>query len=211
VIYELDGSAAIADVERRLKGYPALLEDVIHKAIKTVNSTGRKHLVDRLMKILPVRWPTIIKRRVLYKRESPNVATITLYDEPIELTSFKGQWSNKNYVIEVVKGGMTVVVPNAFKGKSFTDNDSNTGHKGGHPLLAVFSRDVDAPSRRQTVGHYKGNIGRMRKPTHRARPIMMSTVLANKPDIIPDETAFLQKMFEKALTNGANRALGVKA
>ena len=191
-------SASVAAALSQLGRYPALMQQAIHKAIGRTVKSGRANLVRELSAQMAVRWKTIIKRRAKYKFFGPTSGEVRLTDEPMSATSFKGKFSNRGYTMQVMKDGYTVVIPSAFKGKGLDGK------------FSLFSRDENAASRRQMAGHYKKNIGKMRKPTHKVVPITMSQIVARKPEIVAKETAFLQAIFERQITKGVARALGVK-
>jgi hypothetical protein len=165
----IEPDEASREALKRIEEFPALSKKVSERAVESTLRSGRRSLVNMLFAKMGIRWKTIAQRRAKYKKTGPTSGEIVLSDEPMQVTSFKGQWSGGAYIFDVLKSGMRVVVPHAFIGKNL---------KG---KWTVFSRDASAGSREQAVGHYQKNIGKKRKPTHRAKPILMSDVVAKDP------------------------------
>ncbi len=194
----IDTNSAIAQAEAQIGKFPALFAKAQGKAASATIKSGRTHLVALLWKSMGLRWKTVAKHYAKYQLTGNGSGKIELHDAPISPNSFKGKWSGRNYSLQVLKSGFTVVIPNAFKGK------------GVDGKFALFSRDMNAASVRQQVGHYTKNIGKLRKPTHKVKPIMMHQVIEKKPSIITDETEFLNATFTKQMTKATAAALGVK-
>lgn len=187
---------AIERARQKLEHAPALFHEAIVKNTNATVKSGRAKLVSLLWSAMAARWKTIIKRRVHYKPYNGEYAEVRLSNEPMQATSFKGKFSNGPYTVQVLKSGWNVVVPSAFKGRGI-DNK-----------LAIFSRDVNAPKKIQTVGHYKKNIGKMRSPTHKAAPITMTQVIQKRPEISENLRGFMAITFAAQMNRSVIAVVG---
>lgn len=169
---------------KEMQAAPTIVRNSIPVAATRAVKVGRATLIGLLWRKLNLRWRTILQARVKYEPYRGDSAYLNILENPITPTSFKGNYSGGNYNLQVQKNGWTVVVPAAFKGKGLDGK------------LHIFERTGE--KRRQIAGHYKPNIGKMRRIVHAAAPIGMWEILQKFPVSGPVQQS-IQKAFDKQI------------